>query len=100
MLDTGCDINHEYFDGHGIDDIERLDNHWLDFVEESDEVVDEDPERHGTAMLALLLRLLPPDAEVFVVRVAKNAEDLGVAQDRIARVIRPQHWSLPVTDVK
>lgn len=91
VLDTGCDINHEYFYGPGSDHIERLDGHWLDCVEESDEAVDEDPGRHGTAMLTLLLRLLPPDAEIFIVRVAKNGEDLGVAQDRIARASRPQH---------
>lgn len=60
-------------------------------------MVDEDPGLHGTAMLTLLLRLLP-SAEIFVVRVAKNTEDLAIAQERIAEVTQAQRMPSPPTD--
>ena len=87
MLDTGCDIYHEYFDGPGVGQNERLEGHWLDCVDGSDELLDEDPGKHGTAMLTLLLRLLP-NAEIFVARVARNKDDLATAQHRIAKVCK------------
>lgn len=60
--------------------------HWFDCLGESDELVDEDPERHGTAMVALLLRLLP-NAEIYVVRVARDAEGLSTAKGSIEDII-------------
>ncbi|KAK2480526.1 hypothetical protein H9L39_06165 [Fusarium oxysporum f. sp. albedinis] len=98
VLDTGCDINNDYFNGPGIGQDERLDGHWLDCVEGSDDMVDEDPDKHGTAMVTLLLRLIP-HAEIFVFRVAKNKDDLGMAQNRIARAIRyaaQEPWNVDI----
>ncbi|KAH7210106.1 hypothetical protein DER44DRAFT_775050 [Fusarium oxysporum] len=98
VLDTGCDINNDYFNGPGIGQDDRLDGHWLDCVEGSDEMVDEDPDKHGTAMITLLLRLIP-HAEIFVFRVAKNKDDLGMAQNRIARAIRSaaqEPWNVDI----
>lgn len=99
MLDTGCDIEADYFNGPGAGQDERLEGHWVDYMEESNDMVDEDPDKHGTAMVALLLRLLP-HAEIFVFRVAKNKDDLGTAQKRIALVTRLQSLFLPLTDTK
>jgi hypothetical protein len=99
VLDTGCDIKDGYFDGPGAGQDERLDGHWLDCVEESYDMVDEDPDKHGTAMVTLLLRLLP-HADIFVFRVAKNTDDLGMAQNRIAQVTMLQSLSLPLTNTK
>ncbi|RKK64379.1 hypothetical protein BFJ69_g16745 [Fusarium oxysporum] len=101
VLDTGCDINNDYFNGPGIGQDERLDGHWLDCVEGSDDMVDEDPDKHGTAMVTLLLRLLP-HAEIFVFRVAKNKDDLGMAQNRIARAIRyaaQESWNVDIVSL-
>ncbi|KAH7153364.1 hypothetical protein EDB81DRAFT_791255 [Dactylonectria macrodidyma] len=97
VLDTGCDIEHEYFDGPGVCQDERLNGHWFDFVTGSDGIIDEDPGRHGTSVLALLLRLLP-SAEIFIARIAKNTDDLAIAQERIAKAIRhaAQDWDVDI----
>ncbi|KAH7133081.1 hypothetical protein B0J13DRAFT_93100 [Dactylonectria estremocensis] len=97
VLDTGCDINHEYFDGPGVCQDERLNGHWFDCVAGSDEIIDEDPGRHGTSVLALLLRLLP-SADIFIARIAKHTDDLAIAQERIAEAIRhaSQDWDVDI----
>lgn len=89
VLDTGCDLEHKFFSGPGIRQDKRLEGHWFDCLGESPEPVDEDPDRHGTSMVALLLRLLP-NAEVYVVRVARNAEGLFTAKQSIAHVTGPR----------
>ena len=86
VLDTGCDLEHAFFIGPGSRQDDRLEGHWFDCLGESDKPVDEDPERHGTAMVALLLRLLP-NAEIYVVRVARDAEGLSTAKGSIEDVI-------------
>ncbi len=85
VLDTGCDIEHEFFCGSGSRQDQRLEGHWFDCLAESDELIDEDPNRHGTAMVALILRLIP-DAEIYVIRVARNANELLEAKEDIGNV--------------
>ncbi len=86
VLDTGCEVDHVFFSGPGSRQDERLQGHWFDCLGESDELVDQDPQRHGTAMVALVLRLLP-NAEIYVVRVARDSKDLSIARDKIADVV-------------
>lgn len=64
-------MEHTFFSGPGDGQAHRLDGHWFDCLGESNEPIDEDLGRHGTAMVALLLRLLP-HAEIYVVRVARG----------------------------
>ncbi len=47
--------------------------------------IDEDPEQHGTAAVALLLRVAR-HAEIFVGRIAKNQAGLNEAEDNIVEV--------------
>ena len=58
---------------------------WYDCVDGVSEPIDEDPKSHGTALLALLLRLVP-NAVVYAIRIAKNAENLAEADHNIAQV--------------
>ncbi|KAF6822502.1 hypothetical protein CMUS01_11058 [Colletotrichum musicola] len=82
VLDTGCNLNDDYFNRRPKDE-DRVGAHWYDCLGESSTPVVEDPDQHGTAMTALLLRLLP-SASIRVVRVARNVQDLAAAKDRIA----------------
>jgi len=74
-----------------------LKGHWFDCLDESEEPVDEDPDSHGTAMVALLLRLLP-NADIYVFRVARDAEGLSTARESIANVIGSEPRYLYVVD--
>jgi hypothetical protein len=85
ILDTGCDIDHIFFSGPGANQRDNLVDRWIDCLEESEEPVDDDAERHGTALAALMLRLLP-GAELYIVRVAKDAKGLSTAEGTIAEV--------------
>lgn len=88
VLDMGCDLGHVFFSGPGSRQDDRLKGHWFDCLGVSDEPVDEDSKRHRTAILAILLRLLP-NADRYVVRVARDAKDLSRAKERIASVVEP-----------
>lgn len=83
ILDTGCDLH------AGCIIVTRaealLKGRWHDFVEDSKTPVDEDTGRHGTALVALLLRVAI-HAEVFVARVARNKDGLQIAENSISRV--------------
>jgi subtilisin family serine protease len=75
-------LDAEYFSLCTGDD-ERLEGHWCDWVKNEAEPVDE--HGHGTALVTLLLRVVP-NAEIFVARVAKNAQGLQDAEENIAKV--------------
>ena len=66
---------------HGLHESGR----WYDCVDGASEPIDEDPTRHGTALLALLLRLVP-NAVVYAIRIAKDVEHLAEADQNIAKV--------------
>jgi hypothetical protein len=85
ILDTGCDIDHAFFNGPGEVHSDNLYSRWWDCLDESTEPVDNDPNRHGTALTALMLRLVP-GAEVYVVRIAKDLAGLAAAKSTIAKV--------------
>jgi hypothetical protein len=85
ILDTGCDLDHIFFSGPGADQRDDLLDRWMDCFCASDEPIDDDKDRHGTALAALMLRLLP-GAELFIVRVAKDADGLSKAEATIAEV--------------
>ena len=78
ILDTGCDLDASCLLHLGRSDA-RLKNHWYDWSGNSKEPIDQDPARHGTALVALLLRVAL-HAEVFVGRVAKDESELGRAR--------------------
>jgi len=58
---------------------------WYDCVNGGSDPIDEDPTSHGTALLALLLRLVP-NAKVYAIRIAKDVEHLAAADQNIAKV--------------
>ncbi|KAE8441485.1 hypothetical protein EG329_004909 [Mollisiaceae sp. DMI_Dod_QoI] len=86
VLDTGCNLSADCFNSSGIRQDERLAGHWFDCMNEEDEPVDDDPSQHGTAIVTLLLRLLPT-AEIYVARVSRNADGLSEAKENIANAI-------------
>lgn len=88
ILDTGCDIVHQFFSGPGIDKVDELQDRWADFLDESSEPVDGDAGRHGTALTCLLLRLAP-GAKIYVIRVAKDSNGLLGARKAVANVPDP-----------
>ncbi|KAH7009795.1 peptidase S8/S53 domain-containing protein [Ilyonectria destructans] len=86
ILDTGCDIAHQFFSGPGINKADELQDRWADFLDESSEPVDGDAGRHGTALTCLLLRLAP-GAKIYVIRVAKDSNGLLGARKVVAKAI-------------
>jgi hypothetical protein len=66
----------------------RLVGHWHDWAGDSQEPIDEDPTSHGTALVALLLRVAI-HAEIFVGRVVKDKNGLYHAEKSISEVINP-----------
>ncbi|KAK5996023.1 hypothetical protein PT974_04446 [Cladobotryum mycophilum] len=82
ILDTGCDINDQYFSGPGIDHVDDLEDRWYDCTGESAEPIDEDRGRHGTALACLLLRLAS-EATIYIIRVAKDAAGLAGAAGHV-----------------
>ena len=97
VLDTGCDLSVHFFNGPGIRQEERLTDHWLDCLDESNEPVDVDRGHHGTAMVTLLLRLLP-SAEIYVARVSKDSNGLPMAKKNVEKVLKPRIASLLIAD--
>jgi hypothetical protein len=88
ILDTGCNTDDDFFNGPGIDHIDRFDDDpslWYDCLGESDIPVDEDDDNHGTALTALLLRLAP-GASIYVIRIARNSHELSDSADHIKDV--------------
>lgn len=87
ILDTGCDKNDDFFNGPGMDHLHKLEDteRWHDCLGESDEPVDEDPTSHGTAIAALLLRLAP-EAIVYIIRIARNTDELSQSVTNIIDV--------------
>lgn len=85
IFDTGCDIEHAFFDGPGEAHSDNMYSRWWDCLDESAKPVDEDPTRHGTALTALMLRLVP-GSEVYAVRVARDVAGLATAKATIAKV--------------
>lgn len=86
ILDTGCDIENDFFAGPGISFIDDVEAGWVDYVDGKPTPCDEDAGKHGTALSALLLRLIPSCAKVRVARVARNATKLEDAKENIAKV--------------
>jgi hypothetical protein len=85
ILDTGCDISDQYFAGDGNGRVDEIETYWKDYVNESTKPVDEYKLRHGTALAALALRLMP-HAQVHILRVARDHDELSVSAERIADV--------------
>ncbi|KAL8364562.1 hypothetical protein RB595_003717 [Gaeumannomyces hyphopodioides] len=85
ILDTGCDVNADCIvnlsDGEA-----RLEGHWRDWVAASTSPIDDDPKRHGTSVVSLLLRVAR-HAEIFVGRIARNQAGLNGATDNIVNAI-------------
>lgn len=86
ILDTGCDPENEFFAGPGINSIDSIEANWTDYVDGKTAPCDEDPGRHGTALAALLIRLIPNCASIHVARVARNAAELADAKKNTAKV--------------
>ncbi|KAF1940517.1 subtilisin-like protein [Clathrospora elynae] len=84
ILDTGCNMEDDFFVGSGIGHIDDLEDpdRWFDCLNESTGPVDEDPKSHGAALTALLLRLVP-DASIYIVRITQNSDGLLIATDNI-----------------
>ncbi|CAN9404123.1 unnamed protein product [Alternaria alternata] len=89
ILDTGCNTDDDFFSDVGMNYLDDLpgSGRWYDCVAEIHEPIDQDPKKHGTALTALLLRLVPK-ALVYVIRVAKDAEHLAQADQNIAKARR------------
>jgi hypothetical protein len=87
ILDTGCDPGADCI--VGLPGAEaRLVGHWYDWAGDSGKPIDEDTSKHGTALVALLLRVAL-HAEVFVGRVAKDKNGLQDAAKKISDVEIP-----------
>jgi hypothetical protein len=84
ILDTGCDIDAACI-VNLLDGEARLEGHWHDWAGNSGFPVDEDAQRHGTTLIALLLRVAR-HAEVFVGRIAKDKSCLEGATENIVKV--------------
>jgi subtilisin family serine protease len=85
VFDTGCDIDHPFFNGPGLEQRDEIVARWLDCAGEATEPLDEDANQHGTAITTLLSRLLP-GAEIYVVRIARDLDGLSAAKTAIADV--------------
>src|SRR3569833_405348 len=98
ILDTGCNLDDPFFNGPGIGTEDRLASCWLDCLGESEDPVDQDPGQHGTALTALLLRILPPSVGLYIIRVAKDAMGLSNAKQDIAMAIlyAVQKWDVDI----
>ncbi|RYN18117.1 hypothetical protein AA0113_g10928 [Alternaria arborescens] len=98
ILDTGCNTDDDFFSDLGMHYLNGLQGsgRWYDCVAGSYKPIDQDPKKHGTALTALLLRLVPK-ALVYVIRVAKDAEHLAQADENIAKArIIPSKSSDPL----
>lgn len=86
ILDTGCNTDDDFFSDLGMGYLDNLQGsgRWHDCVAGVPKPIDEDPDNHGTALLALLLRLVP-SAAVYVIRVAKDVEGLAQADQSISK---------------
>lgn len=80
ILDTGCDVNAPSLRLPGRKRIKL----WKDFVEDSPTMADENG--HGTH-LTTLLHQMAPYAEVCVMRVAKQNEELQNSEENIVKVL-------------
>lgn len=93
VLDTGCNLKDEFFQERGIENIEELpgngcydQGHWFDCLGLSNEARDDDENQHGTAIVALLLRLVIRPI-LHIVRVRKSSDDTDSMVDAVVRVI-------------
>ena len=86
ILDTGCDMESDFFTGPGVEHVDSVEANWTDYVGGKVMPVDEDPGKHGTALAALLLRLIPNCASIHVARVAQNATKLTDAKENTVKV--------------
>jgi hypothetical protein len=87
ILDTGCNTEDHFFNGPGIDHIDKFEDAdlWYDCLGESNVPVDQDDDDHGTALTALLLRLAP-EAMIYVIRIARNSNELSTSANNIRKV--------------
>ncbi|KLU90810.1 hypothetical protein MAPG_10661 [Magnaporthiopsis poae ATCC 64411] len=83
VLDTGLDMEADCINGLGL----TRPPAWKDYVGDSSEPVDDDGEKHGTAVAALLLRTAT-HADVYVIRIAENQKKLSEAEAAIEKAIR------------
>lgn len=80
ILDTGCDVSTPCICSTGE---ARLKGRWFDCAGDAEEPVDDDQQKHGTAVAGLLLRVAK-HASVYVIRVAKDSTSL--VADNVAKV--------------
>ena len=85
ILDTGCDDNASFF--HSPDNGSRL-KEWKDWVDDSDHW--QDNHGHGTHLVSLIMNIAPT-AHIYVARVAKNPDELLIADETVAEV-----WQIPI----
>lgn len=79
ILDTGYDSETAFFDGPRQNRIRA----WKDWVENSPTPID--TSGHGTQVLSLAMKTAPT-ANVFIARIAKDANDLATSEQNIAEV--------------
>lgn len=84
ILDTGCDLDANCI-ANLSDGEARLVGHWKDWAGGSANPIDDDPQRHGTSVVSLLLRVAR-HTEVFVGRIARDQAGLNGATDNIVKV--------------
>ena len=80
ILDTGCDNNAPFFFSP---DIEGRLKGWKDCVDGSDQP--EDSHGHGTHLVSLVMKCAP-EADVYVVRIAKSPDQLLNSSENVAKV--------------
>lgn len=80
ILDTGCDVSAPCIGATGE---ARLTGRWFDCAGNAEKPVDDDQQKHGTAVTGLLLRVAK-HASVYVIRVAKDSTSL--VADNVAKV--------------
>ncbi|GAP85568.1 putative serine protease [Rosellinia necatrix] len=100
VLDTGCDpkSSRAHWFKAKPEQTERVGNgNWRDFVGTAKQPVDDDQQGHGTSVVSLLLRTARC-ADVFVGRIAKSAQDLHLAGDKIAEAIEyaAREWDVDI----
>ncbi|KAH6890696.1 hypothetical protein B0T10DRAFT_325096 [Thelonectria olida] len=101
VLDTGCDLNTEFFDEmHNEADKQRIMGaQWKDFIDDEKSPKPVDVDGHGTKITTALLMLLPR-AEIFIGRVARTKEEFNApgVEEAISKAIRhaAEKWAVDV----
>lgn len=88
VLDTGLDLHSRYV-GESLDEGQRVEKNWKDFAGSKLKPANEDNNRHGTMVTALLLRAAKY-ADTYVVHIAKSGSELDNAAENVEAVCTAQ----------